>query len=158
MRVTQQQQCYAAETALDTGRTFASVDEAQAWVDALRDEPWWHLQRFSLAVLRIEVGLIDRRKARRCAGVGWYEKEMSAGRIELDRDALNARVALHEVAHVLASAMYDSTSHDPAWAMTYLTLVSYVLGSEEYLKLQRAFDELGVNYDVVPKSSGVFAL
>lgn len=146
MRVTQQDECYVAELALGSGRSFADYDAAQRWVDDLRDTPWWHLQGFSLYVLRIEVGPATR-LAREFAGVGWFEREKSAGRIELKRDALDERTILHEVAHVLASAVHDSKSHDPAWARTYLTLVSSVMGPDAYLALQRSFDQHGVDYD-----------
>lgn len=152
MRVTQQQECYAAETVLGIGDVFTDVTAAQTWVDNLRNEHWWHLQGYSLAVLRIEVG------SARGNSIGWYEKEKSAGRIELASSQLNKVTVIHEVAHILAMSMHGSKTHDPAWARTYLTLVSCVLGPDDYLKLKGSFDEHGVNYDVTPKSSGVFAL
>lgn len=153
MRVSQQEQCYAAEAVLGSGVSFADVAAAQAWVDALRDEGWWHLQGFSLAVLRIEVG-----RSRAHAGVGWYEPEKNAGRIELGPGQLNTSTILHEVAHVLAMAQHGSKTHDPAWARTYLVLVSCVLGAAEYTRLRDSFDAHGVNYTVAPVRPNAFAL
>jgi hypothetical protein len=152
---TQQAQCYDAQAnaALSTGEIFADVADAQRWVDELRDTSWWHLQGYSLRVLRIEVGLTRGK----FAGVGWFEADKNAGRIELRSDALNACTALHEVAHVLAQAIHGSKLHDPAWARTFLTLVSCVLGSDEYLTLQRAFDAHGVDYDA-PRSAQAGAI
>lgn len=152
MRVTQQQQCYDAEAVLGIGDVFTDITAAQTWVDALRNENWWHLQQFSLHVLRIEVG---RSRGR---SVGWYDKATNAGRIELAPGQLETVTILHEVAHVLAMAMYESKSHDPTWARTYLTLVSCVLGPEAYTSLRDSFDAHGVNYDAVPKLTGTIAL
>lgn len=152
MRVSQQQQCYDAESVLGYGTTLRDAAAAQAWVDALRDEPWWHLQGFSLAVSRIEVGRA------RGQSVGWFEPKLDAGRIELGPGQCNTSTILHEVAHVLSMSMYDSTSHDPSWCMVYLTLVACVLGSDAYTKLKLSFDEHGVNYDATLKSAATFAL
>lgn len=157
--VTQQQSCYAAERSLDHGRIFSSVDEVQRYVDALRDNQWWHAQGFSLHVLRIEVGKMDGRKNKRAAGVGWFQPETNAGRIELRHSCMYESVVLHEVAHVLAAAVHGSTCHDPAWARTFLTLVSAVMGPDAYLTLQRSFDAFNVRYDVETRAaSSVFAL
>jgi putative metallohydrolase (TIGR04338 family) len=155
---TQQFDCYAAEAALGDGRAFRGVDEAQRWVDDLRDTPWWQLQGYGLHVLRIEVGLADARKLGKDAvAVGWYERSKNAGRVEFKRSALNESTVLHEVAHVLASAVHGSKSHDPAWARTYLTLVSCVIGPDAYVTLQRSFDAHGVDYDAppAPATSGI---
>lgn len=40
MARTQQMKLYAAEDTLDRGRTFASLEEIQNWVDALREQSW----------------------------------------------------------------------------------------------------------------------
>jgi putative metallohydrolase (TIGR04338 family) len=152
---TQQQECYAAERELRGGRAFMSVEEVQSFVDGLRDLPWWTAQGFHLAVARIEVG---KSRSKKHAGVGWYDAEMGGGRIELTGVGLNMKTVLHEVAHVIASAKYGSKSHDPWWARTYLTLVSYVMGTESYLTLQSAFDGQGVDYDVTTGRPGVIAL
>lgn len=153
---TQQQECYAAEASVDHGRRFASVVEVQQFVDGLREEPWWTAQGFHLAVLRIEVGAAGHGKKN---SVGWFEKELGAGRIELTDVGLRMRTVLHEVAHVIACAKYSSKSHDPWWARTYLTLVSYVMGADAYLALQGAFDRHGVDYDAsTPGRPGVIAL
>lgn len=153
--ITQQQECYAAEAALRNGRAFMSVEEVQTFVDSLREERWWTLQGYGLKVRRIEVGKSNSRKH---SGVGWFEEDAKAGRIELSGTGLNMRVVLHEVAHVLASAQHGSKSHDPWWARTYLTLVSYVMGTESYLTLQTAFDAKGVDYHVVTTPKHVIAL
>ena len=156
MAVTQQQECYRAESQLGPGRAFMSIDEIQAFVDSLRDAPWWTAQGYHLSVARIEVGTS---RSKKFAGVGWYDKDMGAGRIELTGVGKNMKTVLHEVAHVIASAKYGSKSHDPWWARTYLTLVSYVMGSDAYLTLQSAFDAQGVDYTVTTAGRpGVIAL
>lgn len=153
--ITQQQDCYAAEVAADNGRRFGSVAEVQTFVDGLRDTPWWTSQGFHLKVLRIEVGSS---RSKKFGGVGWFDKDANAGRIELTKYGLCERVVLHEVAHVLAQAIHGSKSHDPWWARTYLTLVSCVMGAEAYLTLQASFDLHGVDYDVPLTPSHVIAL
>lgn len=155
---TQQLDCYAAEGGLDNGPTFRDVAAAQKFVDDLRDTHWWQLQGYSLHVLRIEVGAATK-LSDRFSGVGWYDDDKNAGRIELKPAGLNTRTVLHEVAHVLASAVHKSKSHDPAWARTYLTLVSCVMGPDAYLALQRSFDAHGVDYDAPrPAKAGAIAL
>lgn len=153
MTRTQQFDCYAAEGGLESGPTFPDWDAAQRWVDDLRDTPWWNLQGFSLYVLRIEVGPATK-LSNKFAGVGWYEDDKNAGRIELKRCGLNTRTVLHEVSHVLADAVYKSTGHDPAWARTFLTLVSCVMGPDAYLALQRSYDAHGVDYDAPTSRAG----
>lgn len=153
--ITQQQECYAAESDVSRGRVFDTVAEAQRFVDSLRDERWWTTQGYHLAVSRIEVGAAGKGKKN---SVGWYEKDKGAGRIELTTHGLCMRVVLHEVAHVLASARHGSKSHDPWWAKTYLTLMSYVMGTDAYLTLQAGFNARGVDYDVNICRPGVIAL
>jgi len=157
MATTQQQQCYAAEATVGNGRTFASVDEIQRFVDALRDEPWWRAQGYGRKVLRVEVGKADGRILK-SNGVGFWDETKSAGRIELRPGGMHERLVLHEVAHVIARANHGSKSHDPWWARTYLTLVSYVMGSDAYLALQSAFDREGVDYAAPTGRPGVIAL
>ena len=154
--ITQQQDCYKAEAVAPYGRRFMSVAEVQSFVDSLRDEPWWTAQGYGLKVPRIEVGKSNSKKH---AGVGWFDADLGAGRIELTGAGLHMRVVLHEVAHVLSMAIHGSKSHDPWWARTYLTLVSYVMGGDAYLTLQASFDVHGVDY-TVPSSGrpGVIAL
>jgi putative metallohydrolase (TIGR04338 family) len=146
MRKTQQLQCYAAEVGVPDGSRFRDVAEAQRFVDELRDEPWWHLQGYSLAVLRIEVHPASRTN-QQWHGVSQWFPDKSAGLVELSPSGLSTRVVLHEVAHVLADSALASTGHDPAWARTYLTLVSCVMGPDAYLKLRESFDAHGVDYD-----------
>lgn len=146
MMRTQQLDCYAAEAGLDVGTRFVDVGAAQRFVDGLRDTPWWQLQGYSLHVLRIEVHPAHHAVTRWAAQSTWYPSK-SAGKIDVTQNGLNTLVLLHEVAHVLADAIHRSTGHDPAWARTFLTLVSYVMGSDAYLALQRSFDAHGVDYD-----------
>lgn len=155
---TQQHDCYAAEGVLGSGRQFKSVGDVQKFVDALRNEPWWTSQGYAHAVLRIEVGAADGRKVGKAIGVGWYDRANEAGRIELRPAGLNMKTVVHEVAHVLASAQHRSKAHDPWWARTYLTLVSFIMGGDAYLTLQRSFDVHGVDYDVCTGRPGVIAL
>lgn len=151
--ITQQHACYAAEDSLERGKLFKSVADVQRFVDAMRDERWWILQRYPLYVIRIEVGA-----AKGTSSVGWFDKDKGAGRIELVAQHLDTKTVLHEMAHVLASAVHRSKSHDPWWARTYLTLVSCVMGPEAYLALRNAFDAKGVDYDVKTTTGGAIAL
>jgi putative metallohydrolase (TIGR04338 family) len=105
-------------------------------------------------VERVEVG-----KARKNGGsVGAYEKDKNAGRIEMAPVHWNELFVLHELAHVLAKALYESKSHDPAFARTYLQLVFCVMGSTTYEALQSRFNQLGVVYDFKTLPESRFAL
>lgn len=156
MRKTQQLDCYAAQEALPRGQAFASLEEVQRWVDDLRDTPWWHLQGYSLHVLRIEV---QPYRSAKFAGCAQWCKEDNCGVIALTPDGRTVRTVLHEVAHILADAAHDSTGHDPAWARVFLTLVSCVMGPDAYVTLRESFDAHGVSYDAgTPAASSTFAL
>ena len=79
--------------------------------------------------------------------VGWYEPHNRAGACEMLPCHWNELVVLHELAHVLASARFGSTSHDPAFARVYLELVALVMGPSAYVPLYEAFEQHGVNHD-----------
>jgi hypothetical protein len=141
----QQELVYTAETIAFGGRDYGEIftlGEIQEWIDAARDSWWW--TRNYAKVLRIEVG-----PARKGGpgSVGWFEPDKNAGRIELVPNHRNFHVIAHEVAHVMAEALFDSHSHDPYFAREYLKLVYFILGSEEYVKLFTAFNKHGVEFD-----------
>lgn len=136
----QQDELYDAEETIDRGRRFGSLDEVQAWVDALRDERWWQVRYWMVA--RVEVG-----PGRRGAGsVGWFERDKNAGRMEMSPAHLSELFCLHELAHVLAAARDGSDSHDPTFARTYCELVYWVMGSLAWQRLATAFATYGIDY------------
>ena len=146
----QQDEVYAAEIGVSQGRFFTSIDEIQQYVDSLRDTREWNAMGWWI-VSRIEVGPVGRGRS---GSVGWYEKDKSAGRIEMATCHWDQLTVLHEIAHVLAEAQHGSHAHDPCFARTYLVLVSSFMGASVYAELQAAFDRHGVNYDfpIVPES------
>jgi putative metallohydrolase (TIGR04338 family) len=136
----QQYELYASEGGVQHGREFETLDELQAWVDALRDEIWW--ERFYPQVLRVEVAL-----APRGGSVGaWFPRE-KAGQIEMGPHHRNELVVLHELAHVLADARYKSQAHCPWFARVYLELVYFVMGADAFNALHDAFHEHGIEHD-----------
>ena len=151
----QQYELYAAEGAAPTGRRFDSLEDIQVFVDQLRDTWWWRSLGYWI-VERVEVG--KARNGGRGGSVGWYEKEMNAGRMEMAPVHWTELIVLHELSHVLAEALYDSKSHDPAFARTYLQLVFCVMGDEAYQALQSSFDRNGIVYDFKTLPESRFAL
>lgn len=139
---TQQFELYAAEGTVSRGRTFSSLEAAQAWVDALREQAWWW-QRYP-EVKRIEVGPAI--AGGKCGSVGWWEPAQGAGRIEMAPAHLNELTLVHEMSHVFA-AVKGSKAHDPIFARTYLNLTYFILGSETYQALSAAFSAANIDSD-----------
>jgi putative metallohydrolase (TIGR04338 family) len=144
----QQDQLYAAEAAAPFGRTFATEEELQSWVDGLRDNRYWQ-------VLYPQVRRVDCFKRARAGkeSVGWFERDRACGVIEMSPTHMNQRVVLHELAHVLAAARYGSTSHDPFFARVYLELVA-VFYPEGYLPLYESFAARGIEFDIEDERLG----
>jgi putative metallohydrolase (TIGR04338 family) len=137
----QQFELYAAEQTTTRGRTFVAPVDLQAWVDELRDLPYW--QRNFPQVLRVETHV--RRTDKDGSVGGWYPED-GCGVIEMAPCHLTELYVLHELSHVLADARYGSHAHDPWFARTYLELVYHRLGSETYQELARVFDARGIDY------------
>lgn len=139
----QQFQLYAAEAAVPRGRTFATEEELQAFVDGMRDTPYF--ERNFPQVIRIEAYVrTDRRVT---SSVGSWKPESNAGLIEMLPCHMHELIVLHECSHVLAQARYGSRSHDPWFARTYLELVFTHMGPEAYVALKDALDTGGVDHD-----------
>lgn len=136
----QQYELYGAEGGILMGRRFETEAALQAWVDALRDEPWW--SRFYPQVQRIEVGFV---KGPGSCG-GWFPVK-NAGRIEMEPEHRNELIVLHELSHVLAAARYRSQAHCPWFARVYLELVYLVMGEKVWRELHASFDKHDVKHD-----------
>lgn len=139
----QQFELYAAERKVPQGHRFVSVESIQRWLDGLRDTWWWNL--YYPQVRRVEV---YSRPARMRDSVGSWHPELAAGKIEMLKVHYNELVLLHELAHVLAAARYDSHAHDPAFARVYLELVALVMGPVAYTRLYDSFEAAGIEHDV----------
>lgn len=136
----QQFELYAAEGTADRGQRIAPGD-LQAWVDDLRELPYW--QRNYEEVLRVEAHVL---RSDKDGSVGGWFPENGCGQIEMAPCHLTELYVLHEVAHVLASARYSSHAHDPWFARTYLELVSARLGGAVYEELYQAFTARGIDH------------
>jgi len=130
------------------GRSFESEEELQLYVDDLRENEHWQ----DYDVQSIEAFCRDKPGA--CGGL----VELGFGQIEMGPDKMYERPVLHEVAHVLAAARYDSQSHDPWFVRTYLELVYEHMGSAAYKALYDAFQVAGVQLARLPIRSGQIAL
>lgn len=149
---TQQFALYEAERLAPRGREFLSMDHVQEFVDGLRDTWWWDLFYIN-RVKRVEVARGDMRCRTTQAGVGWYEPDKNAGRMEFTAIP-HERLVLHELSHVLASARYGgSQGHFPTFARVYLEVVSLVMGPRVYTKLKHEFDLHSIDYDAAPPES-----
>lgn len=141
----QQFQLYAAEAEVPKGRHFNAVDEAASWVNAWRDTWWWTHRRWDTMIPIIEVGP---KPASSNGSVGAWIAERNCGRIEMHPTHMNEQDIIHEASHVIAARVYDSKSHDPYFAATYLDLTYYLRGSEVYLQLYEAFQKAGIEHDL----------
>lgn len=151
MRATQQYDLYDAEHRVESyGRTFASLDEIQAYLDGLVDSWWW--QEFYSMVRTIEVGKVTRRKGEGSVGAWFPEDRM--GIVEMHRVHWNENMVLHEIAHVLADARFASKAHCPWFAKVYTDLVYHVRGAEAWADLHRCLTEGGIEIATV-KPAGI---
>jgi hypothetical protein len=141
----QQDALYAAEREVHNGPVFPDVAAVQRWLDDLR-ETWWWEEWIGERVLRVEAGIGNPGKT--AAGVGAYYPDRLSGRLEFKPGAeLNERRCVHELAHVIASAVCHSKSHDPWFARVYLELTYLIRGPIAYQELQRSFDRYGIDHD-----------
>jgi putative metallohydrolase (TIGR04338 family) len=139
-RTCQQFELYASEGTVPIGIEFETVDEAQNFVDAMRETAVWRRQYAN--VLRIEACWRDAGDS----SVGAWYPDVAAGVVEMLPAHRNELTLCHEVAHVLASARYGSHSHDPWFARTYLELVHAMMGPDAYLALYEAFEAHGIDH------------
>lgn len=137
----QQSKLYAAEDVIpDADEEAFTIEELQVWVDGIRETRWWY-DRYRV-IERVEVGRAE--SSRR--SVGWYETAKAAGRIEMIPSHRNIPMATHELSHVVAECYHSSHAHDPWFAREYLNLTYFISGSAAYLRLQKSFDDKGVEY------------
>jgi putative metallohydrolase (TIGR04338 family) len=138
----QQDEIYEAEgEVLHRGMTFVDEDDAQTYVDALRDTWWWNTH-FWAGPARVEIYW----RSGGNQSVGEYVKSKDAGLIEMVEEDRCELYILHEIAHVIAACIHGSEAHDPHFARVYAVLVYCTLGSGAWLELKRAFDKHGVDY------------
>lgn len=142
MKKNQQQLVYDAEATVPIGKTFASIEEIQAWVDSWRDQPWW--ERNYWMVLRIEA---HENRSTVPVGAG-YDKAANAGTFAIARQQWNERVVVHEAAHCLANAKHGNAHHSPWFTREYLNLMYFTCGSEAYQRLHTAFNAFGVDCEI----------
>jgi putative metallohydrolase (TIGR04338 family) len=127
---------YAAESTIDPGRAFETIDGVQEYLDVLCSFEWWS-GRFP-GVIRIEaVGI----RSRCVEGVGRPELERNAGVIGVTRVGQKELTVLHEVAHAVCR---PAAAHGPEWARTYLELTYRVMGADTWSALRDAFVTRGV--------------
>lgn len=137
----QQFELYAAEhDGVPQGRTFNTEDELKAYVRELRESWWW--PHFYWRVRDVHVFRLPGGNK----SVGTFFEEDWTGQIEMAPVHCTQLFVAHELAHVIADALYDSKSHDPAFARTYATLVYLTMGSTPWLALEAAFLKHKIEY------------
>lgn len=143
----QQRAVYRSESRVPITRRFDDAAHVQRHVDALRDTWWWR-------VWYPQVRWVEVRPRRGRDSVGAWNGRGGVGDMELIGEHLDGLSVLHELAHVLAGARWNSRSHDPWWARTYLELVYLDLGSEAYAALREAFEADGIEHRAEPPAYG----
>lgn len=140
-RKTQQDQVYDAQDHMTRGRAFASIDEAQAFVDGLRYTLWWKTLRHGVRKVIVQPA---RKNAR--YSMGDYDGD-GIGHMTLSSIGLNEQTVVHELAHVMAGARHGSQSHDPWFCRVLVELVHLIMGPDEMQRLVAGFEEHGVDFD-----------
>ena len=136
---TQQLALYAAERrVVDKGRQIVDV---QAYVDQIVNQAWFG-ETYPM-VPAIDVKLIPSGSG----SVGGYDRAKRRGMMDMLPVHRVENYVLHELAHVLAEAKFESKSHDPFFARIYLELVFRLRGVNAWLDLKAEFDQDNICYD-----------
>lgn len=119
------------------GRRLETVEEMQAYVDALLADPWTK-ERWPTRRIRVGPG----RGYRRATAISGYNK------IEMPRWARCEHVVLHEVAHLFTDRQYGVhvASHGWQFAGILVQLVEHQLGEEAATALKASFAEHRVRW------------
>lgn len=128
-------------------RRFGDLDGVRRYVDAVLALEWVRTRWPDLP--RLEV------RHRRGATKAEYEPAGATIAIPTDaRWAMRETVAVHEIAHHLASATPAPSgpepAHGPTWAAIHLGLLAVAVGPEAALLLRAAFDGARVPVGAVP--------
>lgn len=151
MKACQQDLLYTAERVVEPGEAM-TLPQAQAWIDSLLQMQWWGEEYPMIAFVEV-FGLPSGNQS-----VGGYFADERRGQLEMAPGHLKPLVLIHELAHVCAKAKWNSQSHDPWFAATYLMLVYTTLGWEQYRCLKAAFEDHGVVFNVDVTSGRGIAL
>ena len=132
-RSEQQQGVYDAESTTALGRTFASIEDAQVFVDSITASDWW--TDCYPDVVRVDV--TKQRENSPCIGT----VEGTVGIIALNSYGLCERVIIHEVAHTVE----PKAGHTGPWVRANLNITYRVRGSDAYMDLYNAYTAEGVD-------------
>ena len=132
-RSDQQQAVYTAEETVSRGKQFATLEDAQAFVDSLTAADWWSENYPDIQ--RIDV--VKQRENSPCVGT----VNGRVGKIGINTYGLCERIILHEVAHTVE----PRAGHNGPWVRAFINLMNRVCGSERYLELWTAFSEAGID-------------
>ena len=108
----QRKRLYEAERGVPEGLVWASLLEAQSYLDRLLASPWWqmHFPSVRCVVLFAQEGKY-----------AVAHKGVHGGAIQLPHWALNQLTLVHELAHLASPP--ETIGHGPAFAGIYLLLV-----------------------------------
>jgi len=132
-RSEQQQGVYDAESTTALGRTFASIEDAQAFVDSITASDWW--TDCYPDIERVDV--VAQRENSPCVGT----VSGNVGKIALNTYGLCERVIIHEIAHTVE----PNAGHAGPWVRASLNITYRVRGSDAYMDLYNAYTAKGVD-------------
>lgn len=146
-RDSQQYDIYDAERASTPGRRFETVEEMQVWVNAVLQQDWWgevHPHCKAVEVLPVTYRKSKGMKPKASArldhrGVGMLMVARGEGQDEL--------TLVHELAHIGATARFNTEGHDPTFAREFLELTYRIRGIEEWERLKASFIQHGIVWD-----------
>lgn len=139
MSCTQQGAVYDAERATPRGREFATPSDVEDFYDDLHDRyARWEYDFPNVLWVEVYSHGGNRPSTARAENQG--------GVVDLHRDSLCERVALHELAHVLANSRYGEAGHSPWYVRIMLELTYTAAGPDAYAGLKASYDALGVDH------------
>ena len=150
----QRQKCYNAETTwaqsmVKKGKwstlnpNFNNLTEIAEFILSIRKKAWYKRRFMRWGFNTTLPGLTMKGPSAR--GGAWATPQ---GNIAFGPGALNLRVVLHELAHVICGRHENAglASHGRRWVRIYLELVLMVMGKEAHDELKAAFKAHGVKY------------
>ena len=127
---TQQKNVYTAQQFVTClSKSFTDIEDVQRYADSLTSSVWW--EKNYGHVTRIDAIPHNTLKC----SVASCTDDGKVGIIAIAPNMMTQRTVLHEIAHCID----PSQGHNSTWARTFLTLVYFAVGSEEYQELREAF-------------------
>jgi len=142
IRDVQRSKIYKAENEVQLGRRLETVQEMQAFCDAITRSRWWRNRWPHISHIEVRDGR-GRRSATGYQAGGLIKRN---GVIKMPSWSRNELTVLHEISHVV-SISWGEPDHGRLFARNYLALVTRFLSKQHGTQLRRAYRKYRVKWN-----------